>query len=74
MDLLGIQVGLIQYIDTGECDARIIDNRFGKCHKSGDIHTVIWGEGCELGGAFQNGDLDGGSGGSGGGTGGRADF
>ena len=62
MDVLAIQVGLIQYIDTGECDTRIIDHRFGECHKSGDIHTVIGGEVCELGGAFKNGGLGGGGG------------
>ena len=58
---LGIQVGFIQDINTGECDARIIDDRFRECKEPGDIHSVIWGEIREVGGAFQHGGGLGGS-------------
>ena len=55
MDLFGVQVGFIQNIDTGERDTRVINNGFGKCHKSRDIHSVVGCEWCEFGGSFQDG-------------------
>ena len=72
MDVFGIQVGFIQDINTRKCDARIINNRFGECHEPGDIHSVIWGQIRELGGAFQDGG--GRRRGGGGGGGGGPDF
>ena len=55
MNLFSVEVGFIHDVNTGECDTRIINNGVRECHKSGDIHSVMGCERCELGDSFKDG-------------------
>ena len=53
MYMLRIEVGFIENINARKWNTRIINNGFGKCYKSGYIHSVVGCKRCEFGGSFQ---------------------